>query len=138
MKKLVFFMLFCSLTLSSYNVEKVTNYKITLEDTVIPPLTKENVEKELIKRKIPHHKIVLAQSLLETGHYTSAHCKNRNNIFGMRNKKGYKYYNNWIECIDDYENKFSKRYKGGDYFVFLRKVNYAEDPSYEQKVRKLM
>ena len=104
----------------------------------VPSLTRENLKNELIRRNIPCYEIVLAQALHESGNFKSKICRERNNIFGMRTKKGYKRYESWIACVDDYENKFSKRYKGGDYFVFLRKVNYAEDPSYEQKVRKLM
>lgn len=126
---------------SSFSHNREAYYKFVVDSVMvdtIPVLNRENVEKELIRRNIPHYKIVLAQSILETGNYTSNHCKKRNNIFGMRNKKGYKYYNNWIECVDEYERRFSKRYKGGDYFVFLRKVKYAEDPAYEQKIKKLL
>lgn len=82
----------------------------------ISSLTRENLRKELIRRNIPCYEIVLAQALHETGNFTSRICREKNNIFGMRTKKGYKRYDSWIACVDDYENRFSKRYKGGDYF----------------------
>ena len=122
----------------SNEIKYVPITKAEKKKDTIPVLNRENLRKELIKRNIPHYEIVEAQAILETGHFTSKHCKERNNIFGMRNRKGYKYYNNWIECVDDYEQRFSKRYKSGDYFEFLRKCNYAEDKLYEQKVRKLI
>ena len=139
MRRVLLCILFCGLFLNSYN--RIPSHHIVVEEIVsdtIPTLNIENLQKELIKRNVPCYKIVIAQAVLETGHFKSKHCRERNNIFGMRNKKGYKYYNSWIECVDDYEKRFSKRYKGGDYFVFLQKVHYAEDPTYEQKVRKLL
>lgn len=143
MRRIILFILLSGLFLSSYN--RTPSHQIVINNVVeeviedtIPTLNRENLKAELIKRNIPCYNIVLAQAILETGNFTSKHCKERNNIFGMRSKKGYKYYNSWIECVDDYEQKFSKRYKGGDYFQFLRKVCYAEAPDYEQRVRRLI
>ena len=50
----------------------------------IVPLNEENVRAELKRQKVPHAKIVLAQSKLETGGYTSKVCKNNKNLFGIR------------------------------------------------------
>lgn len=124
MKKFIIVLLLGIITLNVYSSD------------VIPSLTRENLRKELIRRNIPCYEIVLAQALHETGNFKSRICIEKNNIFGMRTKKGYKRYNSWIACVNDYENKFSKRYKGGDYFKFLIKVHYHEDPHYEKRVRK--
>ena len=61
--------------------------------------------------KYPH--IVLAQSIVETGHWTSHIFKENNNLFGMkqarsriRTAKGtqlnHAYYNSWQESVYDY------------------------------------
>lgn len=104
---------------------------------VVLPLTKENVKKELLSQNIPHHKIVLSQSLLETGHYTSKLCKTHNNIFGIKKGNNYKYYNNWQECISDYKKRISNRYEGGDYYQFLVNIKYASDQLYIEKLKSI-
>lgn len=104
---------------------------------VVPPLNKKNVLAELKKQKVPHAKIVLKQSILETGNYTSKVCKVHNNIFGIRKGNKYKKYKNYIECISDYKRLISSRYKGGDYFIFLDKIKYAEDPNYTDVLKTM-
>lgn len=101
----------------------------------IVPLNEGNVLAELKRQNIPHSKIVLAQSKLETGNYTSKLCRNKNNLFGIRKGNKYKEYNTWKECISDYKKLFSNRYKGGDYYEYLLKIGYAEDPMYIQKLK---
>ena len=117
----------------------VKNATIILRDTVrdtifiqptIPKLSKNAVYLELQKQKIPHPHIVLAQSILETGNYTSKLSRNHHNIFGLKKGNKYRQYNNFIECIADYKKFISSRYNGGDYYAFLERIGYAEDPQY--------
>jgi len=149
MKKILLLCLvFCVTAFSSFN--SATNrtvctdsvlVKNMIADTIsdsIPPLNYENLKAELIRRNIPCYDIVLAQAILETGNFTSRYCRERNNLFGMRTSKGYKSYASWIDCVADYERRFSKRYKGGDYYLFLKKCRFAEDPYYGFKVRRLV
>ena len=107
----------------------------TIRDTVfvktdIPKLCKKTVYAELKKQNIPHAHIVLAQSILETGGYKSKLSKTHNNIFGLRKGNKYRQYNNFRECIADYKRLISSRYNGGDYYAFLERIGYAEDPKY--------
>lgn len=120
---------------SSSQKAPITKDTIVIRDTifaktVIPPLNKESVLSELNKANIPHSNIVLAQSILETGNYTSKLCKTHNNIFGLRKGKQYRKYDNYIECIADYKRLISSKYKGGSYYNFLTNLGYAEDPNY--------
>lgn len=103
----------------------------------VPPLTSENLKKELIKQKIPHSDIVYAQAVWETGHFKSKLCRKYNNLFGIRGKKGYKHYNNWIESVQDYKKRISSRYKKGDYYLFLQKIGYASDKNYIKHLKKV-
>lgn len=100
-----------------------------VHQTIIP-LNEKNVLLELKRQQIPHANIVLAQSKLETGNYTSKLCKQHYNLFGIRKNNGYKSYSNWKESINDYKRLISSRYKGGDYYQFLQRINYAENESY--------
>jgi flagellum-specific peptidoglycan hydrolase FlgJ len=117
---------------------------IVVHDTIkqkiptIPPLNAKKVLKELKKQNIPHAEIVLAQSKLETGGYTSKLCKTHNNIFGIRKNNKYKRYSNYIACIADYKKHISSKYKGGDYYLFLERLGYAEDPEYTKKLKNIV
>ena len=127
-----------------------SNNPILVKDTVIvhdtifksiaaiPPLNETNVLKELKKQNIPHAKIVLAQSKLETGGYKSKLCKTHNNIFGLKKGNSYRRYNNYVACIADYKKRISNKYKGGDYYKFLTELGYAEDPEYTQKLKDMV
>ena len=122
-------------------IEKDT---IIVKDTVfvkasVPSLSKENVLLELLKQEVPFPKIVLAQSIHETGNYKSRLCRVNNNIFGMKHRNKYKKYNNYIECIADYKKRISSRYrKGEDYYQFLKRIGYASDPEYNSRIKKLV
>ena len=101
-------------------------------------LTETNVYNELKKQGIKHPKIVLAQSKLETGLYTSKVCKQYNNLFGLMKGKSYHKFNHWTESVTYYKNHIQSRYKGGDYYAFLSKSGYAEDNKYCHKLKKLI
>ena len=129
----------------------INNDTIVLRDTVIkevlkteskktsiPPLNKESVLDELKRQNIPHANIVLAQSILETGNYKSKLTRTHNNIFGIRSGNKYKKYDNYVECITDYKKRISSRYKGGDYYSFLRRIKYATDATYVDKLKKIV
>lgn len=119
------------------NKDTVVIYDTIVEKS-IPPLNAKNVLKELKKQKIPHAKIVLAQSKLETGDYTSKLCKTHNNIFGLKKGDKYRKYDNYVACISDYKKRISSKYKGGSYYRFLENLRYAEDPEYTQKLKNMI
>lgn len=116
---------------------------VVIHDTVfvktpIPPLNAKNVLAELKKQGVPHAHIVLAQSKLETGEYKSKLCKTHNNIFGLRKGNTYRRYDSYVACIADYKKRISSKYKGGDYYEFLRRLGYAEDPLYTEKLKDIV
>lgn len=108
-----------------------------------------NLMKEL-NIKFPH--IVLAQAKTETGNYSSRIFRENHNLFGMKQAQvrvntakgtqyGHAYYNNWEESVYDYAF-FQCRYLGAirseaEYFAYLA-GNYAEDPNYVSKLKKLI
>ncbi len=121
---------------------KVVKDTIRVTDTIIQKktakleLNETNVKKELIKHNIPHSDIVLAQAKLESSNFKSKLTKTHNNIFGMKTGNSYTKYNHWSECVVDYKKRISNRYKGGDYYAFLNKISYAEDPNYTKLLKE--
>jgi flagellum-specific peptidoglycan hydrolase FlgJ len=106
--------------------------------TIVPKLSKKSVLAELKRQNVPHPNIVLAQSILETGNYSSKLTRTHNNIFGLKKGNKYKKYNNYSECISDYKKRISSRYKGGSYYEFLEKIKYAENPSYTSILKDMV
>ena len=82
---------------------------------------------------------VLAQAVLETGHFTSSVCKNYHNLFGLYDSKHKDYYRfaRWEDSVIGYQKFIQYRYKGGNYLQFLRRIGYAEDPRYTTKVAQI-
>ena len=113
----------------------IQEYNKFSEDKLIEKLKELNV-------KFPH--IVLAQSKLETGNFTSKVFKENNNLFGMREAKqrittargtenNHAYYHTWYESVLDFSFHQCKYLSGinneDQYFQYLSQ-NYAEDPNY--------
>lgn len=109
------------------------DYKPTLE------LTLENLYDILEKYEVKHPKIVAAQALLETGHFSSDLCHNAHNLFGLRHPSDGSYYtfDSWEESVKAYRDDVQYKYSGGDYYAFLRRIGYAEDKRYTAKVKRI-
>ena len=100
--------------------------------------------------KFPH--IVLAQSELESQHYTSPIFKENHNLYGMKQarirpttnlgtNRGHAIYNNWRESVVDYA-MYSATYLNDikteeQYYQYLQSY-YAEDPNYVPKLRLIV
>lgn len=81
--------------------------------------------------------IVFAQSCLESGHFRSEQFQNKNNHLGIRVDGKYKYFTHWSECLKAYKEKVqNKKRIGEDHYTFLRRIGYAEDPNYINKVKR--
>jgi uncharacterized FlgJ-related protein len=112
-------------------------------DTLIYMLKELNV-------KFPH--IVLAQSILETGHWTSKIFLENHNLFGMKEayvrvhtakgtQYGHAYYEDWEESVYDYAF-YQCRYLGAirtedEYFNYLSN-SYAEATNYIQSLKRVI
>jgi hypothetical protein len=107
---------------------------------------------ELKRLNVRFPEIILAQSILETGHYTSRIFEENNNLFGMKEAKarsttalgtqlGHAYYNNWKESVLDYalfQNAYmNKIRKEKQYLKYLDK-NYAEATGYDKTILKVI
>lgn len=96
-------------------------------------LTYDNIMAEMIQNELKHTDILLKQIKLETGNLKRI---KDNNLFGFR-KNDYLSFNTWMDCIKYAKVWQDKRYKGGNYYTFLDKINYAEDPLYFEKLKRI-
>ncbi len=99
--------------------------------------TVEEVRQEIATQGIHHADIVLKQSILETGWYKSYSCKTRNNLFGFRYRGRYLEFATWQDSVAYYCRWQSRKFKGGDYYTFLKSVGYAEDTEYINKLKSI-
>ena len=112
--------------------------------TTVYTQTKEEVYKELVKQGVKCPEIVLAQSILETGWYKCTDCsRDVNNIFGLWNSRKQEYfsYDKWQDSVGGYLRGIQYKYKEenyNNYYEFLEKLGYAEDPNYIDKLKKLV
>lgn len=127
-------------TLTKDSTFKVKVKKSTIKDTKVSllPLTEKNLKKELIRQGVSHPNIVIAQAKLESNLGKSEVAKRTNNLFGLRNGKRYRRFSHWTECVTAYKNLIQSKYEGGNYYAFLDKIGYAEDPSYTNKLRDMI
>jgi hypothetical protein len=98
-------------------------------------------------RKVLEPEIVLRQTALETGWYTSKNCVDRNNIFGMTggkktktNPEGYKIYTSWRKGVIAYKEWQDRNYNPnycGTYYDFLEHIGYATSPTYTDKLKQI-
>ena len=109
----------------------------TIQKKAFDSLHAKNVRAELKRQGIKHVDIVLAQSILETGHYKSNVCKKNNNLFGLRCGSKYHSFSHWKQSIAYYKQHIQNRYKGGDYYKFLANIGYAEDKNYISKLKNI-
>ena len=105
---------------------------------VVPELTVENVQKEIKRLGIKEGDIVLRQAILETGWLKCTNCSlGSNNLFGFFYKGKYLSFDNWVESVEYYKWWQDQVYHGGDYYVFLKKIGYAEAPNYIKYLKSL-
>jgi uncharacterized FlgJ-related protein len=115
--------------------------------------SEDQLVKELKSKNINKPYIVLAQTKIETGNFTSAIFKQNHNLFGMKKarirpttslgiKRGHAYYDKWESSVEDYgyyqaTTGLVKARTDQQYYNMLSQMGYAEDPNYILKVKKL-
>ena len=106
-----------------------------LNDTILLKYLREETT-------IEEYMIVLAQSVLETGWFTSNICLQKNNILGLYNSTENTYYafEHWTDCIKAYKTWIYDKYPSYvdyGYIDYLIKLPYATDKDYKTKLENL-
>jgi len=107
------------------------------DDCVIDTFCVKDFILELHIQDIKHPEIVLRQACLESSFFTSSLWRRANNPFGFFYKGEYLTFNHWKDAVDYYKTWQNKRYEGGNYYLFLDRIGYAEDSLYEIKVKNI-
>lgn len=112
---------------------------------------KDSISNLIFELNIKYPNIVLAQSILESGNFTSDIFKENNNPFGMKIplnrvttakgiKNGHAYYSSLREAVIDYAFLQAYYYKEAkseeDYYRILAK-SYAKDSKYIEKIKQI-
>lgn len=98
-------------------------------------LTHQIVYNKIIESGLKHPKIILKQSIHESGNFKSKAAINKNNILGIMKGSRIRYFSSVEECLLFYKERIQNRYNGGDYYMFLKRIGYAEDKNYTQKLK---
>ena len=150
---IIFFSAFLFLGLDN---SPVVEYVIETEDILLVETTDEFSEDKLIENiqklnfKFPH--IVLAQSILETGHYDSKIFKENHNLFGMKEARvrlnlakgtqfGHAYYESWEESLTDYAlwySTYAYKCKTEKQLYKLLDKQYAEAAAYVSMLQEIV
>lgn len=88
---------------------------------------------------VKYPRIVTAQAILESDNFNSELFRKYNNPFGLYNskKKDYFKFKHWTDAVVAYISMVEYKYKGGDYYRFLKRLPYAEDSRYIDKVKAI-
>lgn len=140
------------------HTEQLNSIEYITEETRMLIINEENkFSEERLKQfilelniRFPH--IVLAQAKLESGYFKSKMFRTNNNFFGMKvarkrpttnkgEQYGHAYFDSWKDCVVDYAF-YQAAYlhdirTEAQYFAYLG-ANYAEDPNYVAKLKKLI
>ena len=138
-----------ALIISGFIVCFTINQCVKEDDTILLPehphylledINEEVLYKTLVHYEFPEPAIITAQAVLETGNFKSRLCNDNNNLFGLYNSKKLEYYkfDSWISCIFAYKKYILNKYEEEEnYYEFLQKIGYAEDPKYIDKVKSI-
>ena len=121
-------------------------------ETEADSFSKEALVKELKRLNVRFPEIILAQSILETGHFSSRIFVENNNLFGMKEARarsttaagtqlGHAFYDDWKQSVIDYalfQNAYMNRLrKEKSYLKYLEK-NYAEAENYDVRLLQII
>ena len=86
--------------------------------------------------------VVVAQAVLESGHFKSKAYREKNNFLGIVKAGHYQEFDHWMDCLKRYQEVIESKYRGSElsvneYLEFLDRIGYAEDSSYIDKIRIL-
>lgn len=134
-------------------VNMPTEDKVIIINSIEADLfNKEALVEELTRLNIRYPHIVLAQAMIESGHFESNIFRANNNLFGMKQARqrattalgtelGHAYYNNWRESVMDYalfQSAYLRDLKTeASYLLYLDK-NYAMAPNYDKAVSAMI
>lgn len=114
--------------------------------------SKEALAEELKRLNVKYPHIVMAQAMIESGHFQSNIFRSNHNLFGMKEARqrvttargtnlNHAYYENWKESVIDYamfQAAYLKDLKTEAAYLLYLDANYAEAQNYDSAVKKMI
>ena len=114
--------------------------------------SKEALAEELKRLNVKYPHIVMAQAMIESGHFQSNIFRSNHNLFGMKEARqrvttargtnlNHAYYENWKESVIDYamfQAAYLKDLKTEAAYLLYLDANYAEAQGYDSAVKKMV
>lgn len=114
--------------------------------------SQEALVEELKRLNIRFPHIVLAQAMIESGHFQSNIFMANNNLFGMKQARqrcttakgtnlNHAYYDNWKESVMDYalfQSAYLRKLKTEAQYLEYLDRNYAEAQDYDSAVKRMI
>jgi len=130
-------------------ISEETKMMIINEDRVF---TEDKLKQFILELNIKFPHIVYAQARLESGYFKSKIFRTNNNFFGMKvarkrpttnkgEQYGHAYFDSWRDCVVDYafyQAAYLHDIKTENQYYAYLSANYAEDPNYVSKLKKLV
>ena len=94
---------------------------------------------------IHHAEVVWAQARLESGNFKAKSYQSSKNCLGIYDskRKCYRKFGSWRECLKSYRDGVQYRcphpeYTDEEYMAWLKRIGYATEPTYIDRVRKIL
>jgi len=131
-------------------ISQVVNYQNN--NIVVDSFSQDSLIQLLIDLNVKYPHIVLAQSILETGHYKSKVFKENHNLFGMKEarvrihtakgtRNGHAYYLNWEESVYDYafyQSTYYSDIRSEKHYYRKLGSSYAESKNYVNTLKEIV
>jgi uncharacterized FlgJ-related protein len=125
---------------------------IVINGTINDSFNQDQLAEELRRLNIKFPHIVMAQAIIESGHFKSNVFRANNNLFGMKlarqratTAKGtnlnHAYYENWRESVLDYalfQSAYLRNLKTEEAYLEYLDKNYAMAPNYDDAIRTVI
>jgi len=134
------------------SVKGLTEYETVMLLKQGDEFSKEKFVQMLKDLNIKQPHIVMAQSMIETGHWKSSIFLENNNLFGMKEAKqrittaggtqsNHAFYKHWRESVYDYafyqSSYLREVHSESEYYQYLG-ASYAEDPNYINAIKQMI
>ena len=125
-------------TMFKQPIPEIRKPSIIVDTVRIETFSEANLIRYMDILEIEYPNIVLAQAKLESGNFTSNRFKQYNALFGFQTSNtNVLKYKSWKQSVINYKNWQMRRLKDDeDYYDFLVRVGYSEDPNYVNKLKQ--
>jgi hypothetical protein len=123
-----------------------------IQETRKDTFSVDNLTKMLIELNVRFPHIVMAQAMIESGHFQSNIFRSNHNLFGMKQARArcttakgtelnHAFYDNWKESVYDYaffQSRYLNDLRTEDAYLSYLDRNYAEAPEYDKAILRVI